>query len=265
MNIEFARSPPAVWDRVVCGIDGTAASLEAARRVAALMPAAAKLTLCAVIIPGLIEGDVSMEQALTHDSELALDHAQREIAASHQSEAVLREGPPVRLLLDELIADRATLIAVGSRGHDRAAGAGLGTVATAMLRDAPCSVLIAHGGSRDETGSDGEIVVGFDGSGGARRALAAGSALAERVSMKLRVIVATGDAQPPGEGWSREELGAEPAVSEDPRPAVDALVDASGAAALLIVGSRHLPGATTIASVSEQVARDASCPVLVVR
>jgi nucleotide-binding universal stress UspA family protein len=91
---------------------------------------------------------------------------------------------------------RATIVTVGSRANSRA---GLGSVATAMLHDAPCSVLIAH----TEFAGDEDVVVGFDGSGAARRPLAVGRELAERLSLKLRVLVATGDAHPPGPGWSR--------------------------------------------------------------
>jgi nucleotide-binding universal stress UspA family protein len=108
-------------------------------------------------------------------------------------------------------------------------------------------------------------VVGFDGSGGARRALAVGRELSERLSLKLRVLVATGDTHAPGPGWSREELGPDLAVIEDPRTAVEALADASPAARLLVLGSRHLPAALALSSVSEQAAQRARCPVLVVR
>ena len=79
------------------------------------------------------------------------------------------------------------------------------------------------------------------------------------------MIVATGDPHSPGPGWSREELGEELAISEDPRTAVDALTAASTSAGLVILGSRHLRGALALASVSERVAHHASCPVLVVR
>ena len=130
-----------------------------------------------------------------------------------------------------------------------------------MLHEAPCSVLIASGNAAD--GED--VVVGFDGSGGARRALAAGREICERLSLTLRVIVATGDAQPPGPDWSREELEPELPVTEDPRTAVEALTDASHSARLLILGTRHLPAAMALSSVSKRAAQHASCPVLVVR
>jgi nucleotide-binding universal stress UspA family protein len=265
MSLAPTNVPPVVWDRVVCGINGTAASLEAARAVAWLMSSGAQLTLCAVVNPPSIDGGVLLEKQLTRAAEDALDQAQREIASSHDAELCLREGPPIRLLLDELIAERATLVAVGSHGPGRVASEAADTVATAMLQNAPCSVLIAHSIGRADVPRAGEVVVGFDGSGGARRALAAGRELVERLSLKLRVIVATGSSHPPDPGWSDEELGSGVSVSEDPRPAVDVLVDGSAAASLLIVGSRHLRGAPALSSVSERVAHGASCPVLVVR
>ena len=250
-----------VWDRVVGAIDLTTASIQAARTAAGLMPPAATLTLCAVVGHKALEPTAVVDQALTREAQEWLDQAQAEIQPVRDAELHLREGPPIRRLLDELHAERATLVAVGRPGHTRAAGIGLGSVTTAMLQEAPCSVLIADVSER----ADGELVVGYDGSGGARRALAAGRELSERLSLTLRVIVATGDAHPPGPGWSRRELGSELSVAEDPRPAVEALIDGSRSARLLILGSRHLRGVMALASVSENAALRATCPVLVVR
>ena len=72
------------------------------------------------------------------------------------------------------------------------------------------------------------------------------------------MLVATGDALPVGLEWPRDELGPGIDVTEDPRSAVDALTDASRAARLLILGSRHLPVALALSSVSEQAARVAT-------
>lgn len=258
-----------VWDRVVCAVDLTPASVTAARQAAWLMPAAAKLTLCVVASPEAIEGGVLLDSSLMDKARTGLERTQSQFAAFHESELHLREGPPIHRLLEELRAEQATMVAVGSHRHNRAAGIALGSVARAMLHEAACSVLVAHAG--DETALDapatnrGDVVVGFDGSGGARRALGVGRELAARLSLNLRVLVATGDAHPPGPGWSRDELGENLAVSEDPRAAVDALTHASGSAGLLVLGSRHLRGIPALASVSERVAPRASCPVLVVR
>jgi nucleotide-binding universal stress UspA family protein len=256
MSITQTSSPAPIWDRVVCAIDQAPLSVHAARVAASLMPATACLTLCSVVGPD--EGGPLDEEARTREAQDALDRAQGQIQPVHDAELHLREGPPISRLLDELVSERATLVAVGSHARGQA---GLGSVATAILHEAPCSVLIAYA----EDAGDGEVVVGFDGSGGARRALAVGRALSARLSLALRVLVATGDPRAPGAGWSREELGPELAMSEDPRTAVEALTDASTAARLLILGSRHLPAALALSSVSEQAAQHARCPVLVVR
>jgi nucleotide-binding universal stress UspA family protein len=55
------------------------------------------------------------------------------------------------------------------------------------------------------------------------------------------------------------------AVDVDPRPPVDALVDAALTADLVVVGSRGLHGWRALGSVSERVAHRASSSVLVVR
>jgi nucleotide-binding universal stress UspA family protein len=262
MSGRSISSLPAVWDRVVCGIDGTPAGLEAAREVARLMPATARLTLCAVVDPTPKEPD----KPSTDEAEDALERTRKEIGDLHDAEVRLREGPPVRLLLDELAAESATLVAVGSRGRSRARGIVLGSVATAMLHKAPCSILIASQIEVTDTSTHRELVVGFDGSDGARRALAVARELAERLSVKLRGVVATGGAMiAPELPWLAEDLEPDVAVTEDPRAIVDALADASASAGLLILGSRHLRGPAALSSVSERVAHHASGSVLVVR
>ena len=197
--------------------------------------------------------------ALARASRNAIDQAQSEIQAIHDVELHLREGPAIQRILDELVGEQATLVTVGASHASRTDG--LGSVAKAMLHEAPCSLLIAH----DEPTDSGEVVVGFDGSGGARRALAAGRELSQRLPLRLRVIIATGNPHPPGPGWSRTELEPQLDVTEDPRTAVEALTDASRSAMLLVLGSRHPQGVMALSSVSERTAHRAHCPVLVVR
>ena len=265
MTIAGRTSPPAVWDRVVCGVDLTPASLEAAREAAQLMPSAAQLTLCTIVSSEAAKSGASTDRMPARDAGAALDQVQAQIEVFHSSELHLREGPRIPRLMEELVSEGATLVAIGSHRHRGAVGITLGSVATAMLHEAPCSVLIAHDASGMPTPADGELVVGFDGSGGSHRALAVGRELSERLSVSLRVVVATGERGAPAAGWSRDEIGPGILVSEDPRTAVDALTDASRSARLLIVGSRHLRGVMALSSISEHVAHAANCPVLVVR
>lgn len=206
-----------------------------------------------------------MTRALMGGATGALNGTRDEVAALHHPvELRLREGRAIRQLLDELSAQRATLVALGNHGHSRAAGIVLGSVVTAMLHEAPCSVLIAHPSGPTDTPGDGQVVLGFDGSHNARHALEVARELAARRSLHLHVIVAAGDPHHSTvPGW-RTFLGAT-AVTEEPEAAVQALVDASVRASLLIIGSRHLRGVLALASVSERVAEQARCPVLVVR
>jgi len=265
MPLPTTSSPPAVWDRVVCGIDLTPASLDAARTAAQLMPSDAQLTLCTIVGREAPDDSAPPDRMLARDAAAALERVQAQIEAFHGSELHLREGPRIRRLMEELVAERATLVAIGSHRHNRSVDITLGSVATAMLHEAPCSVLIAHDTSGMPTPTADELVVGFDGSGAANRALAVGREIAERLSLGLHVVVATGERGAPAVGWSRDELGQELRVIEDPRTAVEALEDASHSARLLIVGGRHLRGVVALASISEHVALAANCPVLVVR
>jgi nucleotide-binding universal stress UspA family protein len=265
MTVSGTSSPPTVWDRVVCGIDLTPASLGAARAAAELMPSAAQLTLCTIVNSDPVDGDTSLDRMLARDASAALDVVQSQIEAFHSSELHLREGPRMRRLMEELVSERATLVAIGSHRHRQAAGTNLGSIATTMLHEASCSVLIAHDRGDRPAQTGDELVIGFDGSGGAHRALAVGRELSERLSLDLRVVVATGERDQPAFGWAHDELGPNLAVTEDPRAPIDALVRASRSARLIIVGSRHLPGVMARSSISEHVAHMANCPVLVVR
>jgi nucleotide-binding universal stress UspA family protein len=113
-----------------------------------------------------------------------------------------------------------------------------------------------------------DVVVAIDGSGGARRALAVGRELSQRLLLELRVVIASGDRHPPQVEFSSEQLEpqlAELDVREDQRPALDALVDGSDSGGILILGRRHLRGAPALGSVRERVAHRAACSVLAVR
>ena len=134
MSIGQTSAPASVWDRVVCAVDGAPLSVHAAWAAARLMPAAASLTLCTVVGPD--GGGQLDDEARTREAQAALDRAQADIQSVQEAELHLREGPPIGRLLDELRAERATLVAVGSKGHGRA---GLGSVARAMLHGSGAS------------------------------------------------------------------------------------------------------------------------------
>ncbi len=260
MSVASTNCLPVLWDRVVCAVDGTAAGLNAARQVAALMPAAAQLMLCVVVAPTRGRTSGTSQQGLVSEAEDALARVRAEIAEVHDAGVHLREGAPARVLLHECSAERATLVAVGSQGAGNGGPPSVG-VSAAVLNGAHCSVLIAHETDRADAPGDGGFVVGFDGSEGARSALRAGFELSERLSRPLRAVFATGDGDRLDPGWSDHGIESPVTLSEDPRTALEALLDASTTADLLILGT----GAPLLSSDSQGVAERASCPVLLVR
>jgi nucleotide-binding universal stress UspA family protein len=173
-----------------------------------------------------------------------------------------RGAGPADALLGEIRRHGATLAVVGCRGHSRAVGIALGSVTTFLLHEAPCSVLVARERrANGANGCAGPVVVGVDGSAESVGALEAANELAERLDCELQAVVATRDAH--ADLDSARLLV--PELEEHPASAVDLLAHLSEEAEVVVVGSRGLKGVQSLGSVSERVAHEARCPVLVVR
>jgi nucleotide-binding universal stress UspA family protein len=251
---------PSTFTRIVCGIDGTPESLVAVRHAARLQDPHGRLhvTSVAPLAKAAHAGFAASHaaQQLQQEAEAALDDA-RTLAPSATRKLV--DGDPAPTLLREVEAEQATLVAVGSHGRGRAAAMLLGTVAARMLRDAPCSVLIARDTRHEETWPQ-SVVVGIDGSLESAAAFAVARSLAERFGATMRAIASTGDQV---EREAAHAITTE--LEEEPGRAVDGLAAASDSADLVIVGSRGLHGLKALGSVSERVANQARSSVLVVR
>ena len=136
----------------------------------------------------------------------------------------------------------------------------IGGVAGELLHRAPCSVLVA----RPVTDPDRfprSIVVGIDGSSAADAALAAAQRLARRFDVPLRVVTAL---KGKNVDLAHVHLRTPFVEAVDAHP-VEALVTASLGTDLVVVGSRGLHGLAALGSVSERVAHQAKCSVLVIR
>jgi nucleotide-binding universal stress UspA family protein len=105
------------------------------------------------------------------------------------------------------------------------------------------------------------ILCGVDGSDQSLVAAEVANDVAERFGAELVFVAATGGK--PVDFERIRKLGSD--VIEDDRRPVEALVDLSGEADLLVVGSRGLHGPAALGSVSERVAHRAASSVLVVR
>jgi nucleotide-binding universal stress UspA family protein len=261
-------TPPAptptlsLFRHVLVGIDGTAPSFEACRQVARLAEPDTAVDLVAVVHlaeavhAGMDAPHVADE--LEREAEQALVEAQR----IFEGRAVARSlnGFATATLHHEVERRGATLLALGSHGHRRLTEILIGGVAGELLHLAPCSVLIARPAA-DADAFPRAIVVGFDGSDSALAAVDEAAALAARMGSELRVVAAR-RGKHIDEGAIRSARPDAAVVDLHP---VEALVAASSAADLVVVGSRGLHGPRALGSVSERVAHQARCSVLVVR
>lgn len=231
-----------IFDRVLVGIDESPESLEAARQAAIF--ATGPVALFAAYSPTHALAGAGMAPVAVHydespfreNAEHALERAVAELHAVPASTRVAK-GRAWEELLHEIVRRDYSLVAVGSHGAGRARGILIGSTATELIHKAPCSVLIARKPLQEFPSS---IVVGVDDSVQGQRAGAVAGELAARLAGVLD---------------RRENLQ---------RP-VESLVEAAMEADLLVVGSRGLSGVKALGSVSERVAHEAKCSVLIVR
>ena len=237
----------AVLATFVCGIDGSLEAAEAVRQAAVLAAPGARIELVGVIHAGLVESVASVMPARTPEPErqlrkhawAALADAAHDVPSGIEVTTTLRTGPAAALLAVEAARLGAGVIVVGSHGQGRLAGRLLGSVATRVVHDAACSILIARPAPNAEFPLS--IVVGVDESEPSMRALAVAGELSRRTGAPL-----------------------DPVYALDNSPAA-ALVEQATADDLLVVGSRGLRGLRALGSVSEAVAHKAAGSVLIVR
>lgn len=257
------RSIETIFDRTVCGVDPGEAGTEAAQYAARITAPDGSLTLVTVSDTSIaVHAGFRMSAVLAtlaEEARLASGRGREVAEAIRSVETRSVKGDPRQCLLAEIARQDATLVVVGSHGRSRAAGIALGSVATHLLHEAPCSVLIARPTEERERWPR-SIVVGTDGSPAATAATAVAHALAQRFGAHVRMLVATG-----GKALNHEKLRSVEHLEFDERKPADYLVAASKDADLLVLGSRGLHGFAALGSVSERVAHKASCPVLVVR
>lgn len=270
-----------LFPAVVCGIDGTRQSFEAARQAARLLDDGGRLVLVAAThfldavsgrwgperLPwdrvGAGERDVeALTEAVRAMAHRSLEWAERQVGGSVAVERRVVSGRAFEELPREAERAGANLIAIGAHGGRRLVGAALGSVASMLLHDAPTSVLVARA-PFDPGAYPSRIAVGVDGSQAAAAALAVARRLGRDAEADLTVVAATGGGEVDLEEI-RGGAGAQGLTVDGHRP-VDALLDVATRSDLLVVGSRGLGGVRALGSVSERVAHRAESSVLVVR
>lgn len=253
-----------VFERVMCAVDDSAAGATAARQAARFTAEDGVLTLVSVddssvTTAGLMPVVVAAPSETAGRAEHALEVAREEAEPIHGVWTRCLVGEPVARILEEVEERSASLLVIGSHGYRRATGIAFGLVGSRLIHDALCSVLVAHP-ERSLERWPRSIVVGIDGSPGSAAAADVARELADRFRASLRIITCTG---------GRVDIEAARAIGPDvevlPSHPVHALHALSETTDLVVVGSRGLHGLRALGSVSERVAHQSVCPVLVIR
>lgn len=259
------------FDRLLVGVDGSPAGLVALRQALRLRAPGAPVvavTVCHTTLAIHAGFDAPRIAAqLQDEAQTAQVEADAVMADHEHATSLLVEGRPVPVLAELIRRHEATLLVLGSHGGSRAGGMILGSVATELLHDARCSVLLAREPNGGET-FPRQIVLGLDGSPHSARAALVAAKLAQRLGVALLPIAGEGGKyieRLAVEAIARELGGDVTAVRFDARPPVEALVGSAEEGDLIVLGSRGLHGIRALGSVSERVAHGAPCSVLVTR
>jgi nucleotide-binding universal stress UspA family protein len=252
-----------VFARIVVGVDGTEWGFEALRQALvlaheedAVVHAVTALDTAPAIHTGLHAGHFA--ELLANEANEARNAAETIMGSGKGRSARIVRGKPVAVLRRERDELRATLVALGGRRSSRFLGIMLGDTGTGLVHDAACSVLLAYP-TEDGPWRPRKIVVGFDSSTYALAALRTAEELANAHGGTVEVVAATG-----GKTIESDAAWGERVDTWEPAHPVAALVERSRTVDLVVVGSRGVHGIRAIGSVSERVAHQAHCTVLVV-
>ena len=233
----------AVFDSILCGVDGAESSNAAVAQASHLLAPHGTLELITVVDENAGDGPVELGPAELERryarGQTALHKAQARYACTRSHLVFGDTGPSLVSAARHL---GATLAAVGARAGGLSAGPPVDRVAAYLLHHAPCSVLIARPAGADSP-FPRAIVVGLDGSIDGEAAARVAADLAARNAADLRVVT----------------------TADSVLRLVGALAGASAECDLLVVSGRGADRGRTLGSVAEGIVQLARCSVLVVR
>jgi nucleotide-binding universal stress UspA family protein len=234
---------------------------------------------------GTVDARRMLEGAARQVTDQALGVVRR-LAPNLEVDVTTPLQDPRQALLD--LSDRASVIAVGTRGRGPVRALLLGSVSTAVAEHASCPVAVIRP-ARDDAGVPAAVVVGVDGGVTSSAALETAFDLADAQGRPLHVVHSWSDVDMFVDRFSDEErleradaherLMAESLAGyaekypdvvvtrqlADGSP-VQVLLSMSRDAATLVVGSRGLTGLQAVlGSVSRDLVERAACTVVVAR
>ena len=259
----------APFKRVLCAVDTAAGAEEAAAQAVELAVPDGTVDLLALLEcspgPGLTPASGS---ARTRESLVRAFAAVRRAGVAGSSRSELAEHP-ARALLAAM--EGYELAVVTSHGFGRSSGILLGDTTTEVIHRASVPVLVSRALPPPGRRVTDHLLLATDGAPASSGAAELAARIAAAHGSRVTVFVAGPHGSSEGIARQLAELivatGVEPVVIGEDVPAHSGIADAARrhAATLVIVGSRGLSGVKSLASVSERVAHEASCSVLVAR
>ncbi len=248
------------FKRILCAVDGSREAAAALDHAIALAGPDAILTVAAVWSEGSSLGSRAwdvVDEAVSIARGAGVSTSRRLVQAPRVADALLATALGHDLLV------------LGFRPHTRARGIVTADVATAAIHRARCALLLA----RPRPLSAG-VLAATDGRPESRSALTAAALAASRLDAPMTVLHVRG----PDDREHRHELAAELSntrallgcepryVTVDGATAARIVAAARDASAgLVVTGSAGKRGVAALASISERVAHQAPCSVLIVR
>jgi len=267
------RAPAALFDDILCGVDGTRGAYDAVRQAAVLAQPAARLTLLAVtaLHGGGTEQTAAMapvhaKRALTRARTIAVALGAQDV------ETEVDDGGPVA---DRLLAHarRHHLLAIGAPPMARFAHILVGGAASEVAHLLPTSMLVARRPPARVTFGE-RMLVASDGSARSEGLVDFAAELArERGATLVLVHAFHGESGPHPAAIAAQVERVTAALGQDsvirvergsPRSLILATARAERCS-LIIAASRRLSGLRALGSLCERLVHDAPCSVLVMR
>lgn len=273
MGAERALAPasPALFADVLCAVDGTRGSLAAVRQGAALVDEAGCLTLLAVTA---VEGAGRYKSAAIGPErvERVLDMAAHLARQSGARCTRLADcaAPPSKAILAQAASHQ--LLAMGAPAMSWVGEMFLGGVVSSALRSLPAPLLLARPAPAEQPFGR-RLLVASDAEEGSDRLVEIGATLAHRLGGGVMLVHAVGvESKARPHRIERQVHQLEAALADACEVHVEAgaahevivQIARSAQASLIVIGGRRPDGLRALGSISERVAHDAPCSVLVV-
>jgi nucleotide-binding universal stress UspA family protein len=252
---------------ILCGVEGNPSSTEAARQAITLARAGGTVHFVAVYTSFELGPDFTKEKL-----EEALAESTR--MAEEAGVSATTDMPSGRYAVDLLLPEgkKHDLLVIGTHSRSRAVGFVMGSTASKAAHGTEGSLLI----SREPPGSGefpGDILFTSDGADDSWAPARAAAELAAAFDANLELVHVDDGKHPDAPEVISAQVaeiekiaGAEPTVTQPEGHATDLIVELAKerGSSLIVCGRRGLSGIKSLGSVSERVAHQAECSVLLV-